>query len=424
MRWLSRSAPSCHEPWVRPVSSRLRFGSLKNIWQETAKTLSLRKPASRGARKSGATRMSLFSRTTMPFLAARTPAFAPPPNPRLRSSATSLTPGKRSRRNSALPSVEPLSTTMTSFSGLPASAAITEGRYFSRRSRPFQLGITTEAAELSGRASARACRFPTRSHRRAQRASAAAARIRASGQRTNRGTRSKRRMSLRMSLAVEPGTESEEISQFYPTRSRGAIDPLLQAQHPGSALLERRFGRVQHLYAMRQVPALGFELGIQTARPHGLGIVLGLNFGELGGIARRGPLQFLHARRKLLSPLGLSADLGLEIVEREPAAGGCLGELRFEIRDSRECGFQLIRDVGSPQIALFERRGQAHGPLGLGEILRLERSLGGGELLVKLPGPLGLDAVFGFEGGDLSLEAGGGLLELVLQLENEIGRAH
>ena len=43
---------------------------------------------------------------------------------------------------------------------------------------------------------------------------------------------------------------------------------------------------------------------------------------------------------------------------------------------------------------------------------------GGGELLVKLPGPLGLDAVLGFQRGDLSLEAGDGLFELVLQLDN------
>ncbi len=52
-RWRTRSAPSCHQPWVRPVSSRAFAGSLKKIWQETAKTAGSAKPSSSGARKSG-----------------------------------------------------------------------------------------------------------------------------------------------------------------------------------------------------------------------------------------------------------------------------------------------------------------------------------------------------------------------------------
>jgi len=146
MRWRTRSPPSCHQACVSPVSSRSFFGSLKKIWQETAKTCGSAKPASSGARKSSATRMSLFSSTTMSFDAARNPAFDPPPNPRFFSSGTSFTCGNAVRTNSALPSLEPLSTTTISLAGLAASAPTTEGRYLARRSLPFQLGITTEAA--------------------------------------------------------------------------------------------------------------------------------------------------------------------------------------------------------------------------------------------------------------------------------------
>src|SRR4051812_2023783 len=61
--------------------------------------------------------------------------------------------------NWALPSEEPLSTTMISLSpnvfGLETEptdiAAIKGGRYFSNKSRPFQLGITTLAALVFGR---------------------------------------------------------------------------------------------------------------------------------------------------------------------------------------------------------------------------------------------------------------------------------
>jgi hypothetical protein len=119
-------------PATSPASGRsLRAaccGSLKKIWQETANTCGSAKPSSSGARKSGSTRMSLFSSTTMSFFAARNPAFEPPPKPRFRSSASSFTCGNAARTNSALPSVDPLSTTTISLAGLPASAATTEGR--------------------------------------------------------------------------------------------------------------------------------------------------------------------------------------------------------------------------------------------------------------------------------------------------------
>ncbi len=89
--------------------------------------------------------MSLLSKTTMSFVAARKPALEPPPNPRFLSSASTRMDGKRSATMLALPSVDPLSTTMISLSGWPLSASMIEGRYRSSRSRPFQLGITTEA---------------------------------------------------------------------------------------------------------------------------------------------------------------------------------------------------------------------------------------------------------------------------------------
>ena len=90
----------------------------------------------------------------MSFFAARKPAFDPPPKPRFSGSARHATPsGNASRTNSALPSVEPLSTTMTSLPGCRDIAATTEGRYFSSRSRPFQFGITTEALDVFGRVS-------------------------------------------------------------------------------------------------------------------------------------------------------------------------------------------------------------------------------------------------------------------------------
>src|ERR1035441_6027826 len=150
MRWRTRKPPSRHQPCVNPVSSRSLWGSAKKIWQETAKTPGSAKPSRSGARKPGATRMSLFSSTTTLFAAARMPALEPPPKPRFAGSATTLTRGNAAVTYSALPSVEPLSTTTISLSGLPARASITEGRYFSRRSLPFQLGITTEAADGTG----------------------------------------------------------------------------------------------------------------------------------------------------------------------------------------------------------------------------------------------------------------------------------
>ena len=150
-RWRTRRPPSCHQPCVRPVSSRSFAGSLKKIWQETAKTCASAKPSSSGARKSGSTRMSLLSSTTI-----RSSRRGIPRSIRRRSPDSSVERHQlhfaesAARTNSALPSVEPLSTTTISLPGLPASASTTDGRYFSSKSLPFQLGITTEAARVRG----------------------------------------------------------------------------------------------------------------------------------------------------------------------------------------------------------------------------------------------------------------------------------
>src|SRR6185295_2180991 len=65
--------------------------------------------------------------------------FDPPPNPRLRPRSSTLTCGNFSLRDSTLPSVDPLSTTITP---LPVQASITDGRYLASKSFPFQFGIT------------------------------------------------------------------------------------------------------------------------------------------------------------------------------------------------------------------------------------------------------------------------------------------
>src|ERR1022692_3409984 len=83
MRWRTRRPPSCHQPCVSPVSSRSLAGSVKKIWPATANTSASLKPSSRGARKSGATRMSLFSSTTISFLGAANAGFAAPAKPRV-----------------------------------------------------------------------------------------------------------------------------------------------------------------------------------------------------------------------------------------------------------------------------------------------------------------------------------------------------
>ena len=123
MRCRTRSAPSCHQPCVRPVSSRSLSGSLKKIWQETANTSGSRKPSSSGARKSGVHPHVAVQQHHDVVLRRAEAGIRAAAEAQIRSAAPAPSPaGNAARRNSALPSVDPLSTTTISFSGLPASA--------------------------------------------------------------------------------------------------------------------------------------------------------------------------------------------------------------------------------------------------------------------------------------------------------------
>ena len=89
--------------------------------------------------------MSLFSSTTMSFVAARNPAFEPPPKPRFFGSASTFTCGKALAHELGAAVGRAVVDDDDFVAGLPAIASMTDGRYFSSRSRPFQLGITTDA---------------------------------------------------------------------------------------------------------------------------------------------------------------------------------------------------------------------------------------------------------------------------------------
>ncbi len=108
----------------------------------------------------------------MSFFAARKPAFEPPPKPRFVLSARTRTSGWLARSQSALPSVEPLSTTMTSLPGWSLTASSQDGTKRSRRSLPFQLGMTSEAAVGSGSCRTGGRRRPAMSHARSVSATA------------------------------------------------------------------------------------------------------------------------------------------------------------------------------------------------------------------------------------------------------------
>src|ERR1700682_4491403 len=257
MRWRTRKLPSCHHPCVNPVSSRTLLGSLKKIWQETAKTPGSPKASSRGARKSGVTRISLFSKTTMPFRASRKPSLEPPPKPRFTGRANTRTDGWAVRRNSALPSVDPLSTIRISLSGLPARASITEGRYFSSSSLPFQLGITTETAPFGRGSNEGAVETGrgTRRRNRSVRARVSAAIATSTGESSSNG--SERRNRLRNAMSTGGGqirAQPDFPAQLHPAGSADQahlpFQPapfLFQAERPGGALLQFPFGPMQRL---------------------------------------------------------------------------------------------------------------------------------------------------------------------------------
>ena len=192
--------------------------------------------------------MSLFSSTTMSFLAARKPALEPPPKPRFAGSARTCTAGKLARRKSALPSVEPLSTTRISLPGLPARAVQIRRMYFSRRSRPFQLGITTVAAELAARRGGGKAGAERRRKTWAQTRPRKLIATR-NGESRSRGSARRRRFSRAMS---ERGAEAYLAAQLDPPRGAHQVELLfqlafllLQAERPGGAFLQVLFGLLQ-----------------------------------------------------------------------------------------------------------------------------------------------------------------------------------
>src|ERR1017187_859402 len=341
MRWRTRRPPSRHQPWARPVSSRSLFGSAKKISQETAKTSGSRKPSSSGARKSGATRMSLFSRTTTSFLAARKPAWEPPPKPGFCDRARTVTSGKVSRRKSALPSADPLSTTRIWLAGLPASAVRTLGMYLARRSFPFQFGMTTVAQALMPTLACDTVSGPrTGVERRLHTAgtstcaTSAGGRIlpprrvkscikhRArkliamrNGESTSSGSARMRRFRNAMS---ERGSEAYLAPQLHPSGGAHHGEQLLelaflflQAKRPGRALLQVFFGLLQGggglVQRIGDFTDFGGEVGFRIERPPGLLAVLLLQGGDLGVVTghhlagavlveRQFLLQFVDAR--------------------------------------------------------------------------------------------------------------------------------
>src|ERR1019366_2150544 len=348
MRWRTRRLPSCHQPWVRPVSSRRLVGSVKKIWQETAKTSGSLKPSSRGARKSGATRMSLFSSTTMSFRAARKPALEPPPKPRFWGRGRTVISGKFARRKSALPSVEPLSTTRIWLAELPASAVRMLGMYLASRSFPFQLGMTTVAQALLPAASAlmptlacdtvsgprtgversldtagtSACAtsagggiLPPRRVKSCTKHRARKLIAMRNGESSSRGSARMRGFRNAMS---ECGSEAYFAPQLHPSGGAHHGEQLLelaflflQAERPGRALPQVFFGVLQgggrFVQRIGDFTDFGGEVGLGIERPPGLLAVLLLQGGDLGVVTghhlagaflveRQFLLQFVDAR--------------------------------------------------------------------------------------------------------------------------------
>src|SRR5271157_6019483 len=357
MRWRTRNPPSCHQPWVSPVSSRTLAGSLKKIWQETEKTSGSAKPSSSGARNPASTRMSLFSSTTTSFLAARKPAFDPPPKPRLAGRARSFTCGNAARTKSALPSVEPLSTTTISFSGLPSMAAATEGRYFSSSSLLFQLGMTTEAAVGRGRGgrSGAPGRRPqwSASQRTSVAASAAAAATTSSGDSSSRGSARRTRFRKGMSTGRQVRAQAHPAAQLHP--AGGAVQGrlfsqparfLLQLERPGGPLLEFLFGEVQLRHRGSQRLGLPLHVGGERGGPLRFGADVGLQFRHFGGVA------FGRAERAGL----LAGELLLQLHHAGAALFQFLGERGGPFRLGVHVGFQF-RHLGGVAFGRAERAG-------------------------------------------------------------------
>src|SRR5260370_27398352 len=379
MRWRTRRLPSCHQPCVSPVSSRTLAASVKKIWQETVKPSGARKTSSSGARKSGATRMSLFNSTTMSFLAARKPAFDPPPKPRFCGSARIVTSGKVARRKSALPSVEPLSTTRISFAGLPASAVGMRGMYFSSRSFPFQLGSTTVAARgMVGRTPSSArdplvALFRTRTPA-ARSVSSSARKLIAmrNGESNNSGSARMRRFKKAMS---ERGTDAYFAPKFDPSGSAHHIKLifelaflLLQAERPRRSLLQFFFRLLQGGARRRQrigdFTDFAGQAGFNVESPLGFFAALLLQGRNLGVISGN------HCARIFL----IARQLFLKFVDARAACG--------------ESGVQLFR----PSIAAFQFF-----------LLLLVFAVKFREIELRFVEPLVLGGEFAFELGDMAL---------------------
>src|SRR5262245_54913067 len=105
-------------------------------------------PAASARSQPASTAVSLFRKATRRPRASRTPALFPPAKPRFSPSATNLTHGNCERTNPAVPSVEPLSTTIVS--GRPPICAATLERQACRYWRPFHVTITTEISGCTG----------------------------------------------------------------------------------------------------------------------------------------------------------------------------------------------------------------------------------------------------------------------------------
>src|SRR3954447_12174329 len=117
--------------------------------------------------------------------------------------------------NSALPSVEPLSTTRIS---LRPIASMMDGRYFSSRSLPFQFGITTDARVRSGAVDGARSRPPNNFQARSTMASATAETNRSRGDRRIEGSALRNRFRNAMSLEGQDRAESDFAAELHPPR--------------------------------------------------------------------------------------------------------------------------------------------------------------------------------------------------------------
>src|SRR5258706_9076658 len=186
--------------------------------------------------------------------------------------------------------MDPLSTTTISFAGFPASAATTLGRYFSSRSRPFQLGITTLTASVRGA-------FDAASGRRVRNGCAmtSARKLAASrkGESTSKGSARNRRFRNAMS---DDGPQPDLTSELYPARDPHQRELLfqvlllaIQTLRPNGALFQVSLALLDGGLRARQLLGQARDLGgkacVGIHRPLRLLATLLLQFGDLPVIA-------------------------------------------------------------------------------------------------------------------------------------------